>query len=252
MAKVVFKNTFLALESTEVEPQTARRRACSERPYRHDEDGDMQLELQLQRLGKLTERWQPSESVAPVDEIAKLPIASQLAMSSLAAIGMKRMQQRMEAVYATSFAGKLSDVGRVSSSSSVSTMAPEDSDSSEGSSRRRERQSQPTSRCRDSVPQCWGSEARATRVPGHRRQELRALEDLDGELECLCAPPEVESSVGVAWADDHWTASWHHAWTTQTPQVTQRHRARYSRGGASWRPRGTNVGAWGAATIPAW
>jgi len=138
MERVVLKNTFLSLDFTEIEEIVPRRRAYSESPRRHHYfEAAVDTDPQVERLSKMLDHPRQKQSDDNASEMSKLPFASQLALSSLASMGLMALQQRLEEAGTVGClesvpCAKARSAGHVASSDSASTTAPEDSDASEG------------------------------------------------------------------------------------------------------------------------
>lgn len=134
MARVVFNNTFFSLVCPEVEI-APRRRACSENSHRQRiGESNVIANHQAERLTAMLGCQTGEKPEASRSEILKLPLASQLRLSSLASMGLMSLQERFAEVGTAGcsdcFPSKARSPGYGASSDSASTMAPEDSDSS--------------------------------------------------------------------------------------------------------------------------
>jgi len=134
MARVVCNNTFFSLVCPEVEC-APRRRACSEDSHRRRADeSNVIANHQAQRLTAMLGCQNQEKPEACRSEILKLPLASQLRLSSLASMGLMSLQERFAEVGTAGcsdcYPSKARSPGYGACSDSASTMAPEDSDSS--------------------------------------------------------------------------------------------------------------------------
>jgi len=145
-----------------------RRRAHSAEPRWQNAVGtDVEMDLQLERLGRSLERPRQNQSNLNTNEMSKLALSSQLALSSLASMGLTALQHRLEEAGTSGFVAavqctKVRNLGRVASSDSVSTMAPEESDGSEGTTpagpeHRRVPRARPAARGRHEVSKAAGA-----------------------------------------------------------------------------------------------
>lgn len=247
MARVILQNTFLSLETEEIQQDVPRRRACSEEPRRHhDIETDLEVNFQLQRLGRVLERPREDRSDRSVGEISKLPIASQFALSSLANMGLIALQQRLEEAgnAEASVAVKCSKecrLGRVASSDSVSTMVPEESDGSEGASA-----ASSESRLRR------GADAARPRakLPARSRRETRRAAATQNQGAAVWAFPDVSQMyMGGAWVSPEHVWGSAEDWWGRAPSTS------LSKKGCALSSWGEQVDAaqlWGAATATAW
>lgn len=228
----MLKNTFLSFVVDEAKSDVHRRRACSERPRRQDgSDADFEMDLQLQRLGRCLECPRQSQTNQNVGELSKLPLASQLALSSLASMGMMALQQRLveadrAGVAETKQCAKVCNLVRTTSSDSVSTMVPEESDcGSEGVSSARPR---PQSR------QAEVARPRA-KVPVRSRRETRKAATAQKQVAATWGLPDVSSMfVDGAWVSPE------QIWGAEAGLW------------GSWSQQATAAQAWNTGPVAAW
>lgn len=249
MARVILKNTFLSLETEEVLQDAPRRRACSEEPRRQcGIDSDMEMDFQLQRLGRVLERPRQEKSDANTNEISKLPFASQLALSSLASMGLMALQQRLQeaGVERVSEPVKCSKVGsfvRVASSDSISTMVPEESDGSEGASAA----SSGSGRARIENRRADVARTRA-KLPARSRRESRRAAEAQSQGAAVWAYPDVSQMyIGGAWVSPEHVWGSAEDWWGRAPNASKK--------GCVWGSWGDQAEAtqlWSAAPATSW
>jgi len=248
MARVILKNTFLSLETEEVQQDAPRRRACSEEPRRQTGiDSDMEMDFQLQRLGRVLERPRREKSDTNTNEISKLPFASQLALSSLASMGLMALQQRLQeaGVERVSEPVKCSKVGsfvRVASSDSISTMVPEESDGSEGVSA-----ASTGSRARIENRRADAARTRA-KLPARSRREARRAAETQNQGAAIWAYPDVSQMyMGGAWVSPEHVWGSAEDWWAKASSTSKK--------GCVWGSWGDQAEAaqlWGAPTATSW
>jgi len=248
MARVILKNTFLSLETEEVQQDAPRRRACSEEPRRHcGFDNDMGMDFQLQRLGRVLGRPRQEKSDVNTSDISKLPFASQLALSSLASMGLVALQQRLQeaGVERVSEPVKCSKVGsfvRVASGDSISTMVPDESDGSEdvsaassGSRARIENRRADTARTR-------------AKLPARSRREARRAAETQNQSAAVWAYPDVSQMyMGGAWiSPEHVWGSSEDWWGKAS--ITSKKACVWG----SWGNQAEATQLWGGAPVTSW